>query len=306
MNPTDLDTLPTPLVEARWLLAHRHRPGLRLLDCRFDLMSPAAGEAAYREGHLPGAAYAHLEAHLSGPKRPGGVGGRHPLPDPLVFAAWLGSVGIGNDSEVVVYDDPGAGQGFYAARAWWLLRYVGHARVAVLNGGLPTYTAAGGTLTAAVPTHHPARFVPHIGPGMVASRAEVAALSGNTASGASGNALLLDSRTPERYRGEVEPLDARAGHIPGAVNRPWNEALDGEGRYRPADEQRERLGVGNAPTVAYCGSGVSAAPNLLARELAGVPLGPNNRLYPGSWSEWSSDPDSPVATGEEPSSRDRV
>lgn len=296
MNPTDLDTLPTPLVDAAWLLAHRHRPHLRLLDCRFDLTDPGAGEAAYREGHLPGAVYAHLEHHLSGPRQPGGVGGRHPLPDPLVFAAWLGSVGVAGDSEVVVYDDPGAGQGFYAARAWWLLRWLGHVRVAVLNGGLPAYRAAGGTLTAAVPAHHPARFVPHPNPGMVASRAEVAALSGNREAGT----LLLDSRAPERYRGEVEPLDARAGHIPGAVNRPWNAALDGQGRYRPAAEQRERLGVGNAPTVAYCGSGVSAAPNLLARELAGVPLGPNNRLYPGSWSEWSADPENPVVTGKEP------
>ncbi len=207
------------------------------------------------------------------------------------LAGWLGSVGIGNDSVVVAYDDPATGQGFYAARAWWLLRWLGHTQVYVLDGGWPAYLAAGGAADAADAEHAPVTFVPDVQPGMVAEADEVASRAPDT--------LLIDSRAPARYRGETEPLDRKAGHIPGAVNREWSGALDGAGRWRDGEVQAARLETGDAPTITYCGSGVSATPNLLARELAGVPLGPDNRLYAGSWSDWVSDDTRPVGVGEE-------
>ncbi|MFC4639960.1 sulfurtransferase [Deinococcus hohokamensis] len=280
--------LPTPLVPVSWLLAHRHDPQLRVLDCRYALSDPLLGRLAYLEGHVPGAVYTDLETDLSGPVQPDGSGGRHPLPDPDTLAAWLGQAGIGPEQQVVCYDDPSTGQGFYAARAWWLLRWLGHRQVAVLDGGWPAYVAAGGEVSQAEAQPVPATFVPQVQPGFVASAADVAGR---------GAARLLDSRAPARYRGDTEPLDRRAGHIPGALNRPWNGALGDNGTFRPAAEQAARLGDG--PTITYCGSGVSAAPNVLARELAGVPLGPDNRLYAGSWSDWISDDTRPVATGDE-------
>ncbi|MFC4424673.1 sulfurtransferase [Deinococcus navajonensis] len=282
--------LPTPLVPVSWLLAHRHDPQLRLLDCRYALSDPLLGRLAYLQGHLPGAVYADLETDLSGPVHPDGAGGRHPLPEPEALAAWLAAAGIGNDSAVICYDDPSAGQGFYAARAWWLLRWLGHRQVAVLDGGWPAYLAAGGEVSVAEAQPVATSFMPRVQPDLVASAADVAGRSAGT--------RLIDSRAPARYRGEVEPLDRKAGHIPGAVNRAWNEALGEDGIYRPASEQAARLGS-TGPTITYCGSGVSAAPNLLARELAGVPLGSDNRLYAGSWSDWVSDDGRPVATGDE-------
>lgn len=282
---------PSPLKTTGWLLEHLTDPRLRVLDCRFHLTDPLAGRAAYREGHVPGAVYADLEQNLSGPVRPDGAGGRHPLPEPEVLATWLGRVGIGQESVVVAYDDPSGGQGFYATRAWWLLRWLGHREVYVLDGGWPAYLAAGGAVSTAEPGHPPTTFTPDVRWEMVATAQDVANRDAGT--------LLIDARAPARYRGEVEPLDRRAGHIPGALNREWAGALDERGHWRDAAAQAERLGVGNAPTVTYCGSGVSATPNLLARELTGVPLGPHNRLYAGSWSDWVSDEERPVATGEE-------
>ncbi|WP_027459859.1 sulfurtransferase [Deinococcus murrayi] len=282
---------PSPLTTASWLAEHLEDPRLRVLDCRFTLTAPMAGRAAYREGHVPGAVYADLEQNLSGPVRPDGAGGRHPLPEPEVLATWLGRVGIGQESVVVAYDDPSGGQGFYATRAWWLLRWLGHREVYVLDGGWPAYLAAGGAVSTAEPGHPPTTFTPDVRWEMVATAQDVANRDAGT--------LLIDARAPARYRGEVEPLDRRAGHIPGALNREWAGALDERGHWRDAAAQAERLGVGNAPTVTYCGSGVSATPNLLARELTGVPLGPHNRLYAGSWSDWVSDEERPVATGEE-------
>ncbi|MVN88561.1 sulfurtransferase [Deinococcus sp. HMF7620] len=283
--------LPTPLVPADWLLAHVHDPRVRVLDCRYALSDPLLGRLAYLEGHVPDAIYADLEIDLSGPVQPGGAGGRHPLPDPGALAAWLGQAGVDNDALVVCYDDPRGGQGFYAARAWWLLRWLGHTQVAVLDGGWPSWVAASGAVNTAEPSPTPTTFTPDVQSDFVATAADVQALPAQT--------LLLDARAPARYRGEVEPIDRQAGHIPGAVNREWSGALDEGGHWHGADAQAERLNVGGAPTVTYCGSGVSAAPNLLARELAGVPLGPENRLYAGSWSDWISDPARPVATGEE-------
>ncbi|WP_104989618.1 sulfurtransferase [Deinococcus sp. NW-56] len=282
---------PSPLKTAAWLLQHLDDPRLRVLDCRYALTDPLVGRIAYLEGHVPGAVYADLETDLSGPVRPDGAGGRHPLPEPETLAGWLGGVGIGNDSVVVAYDDPGTGQGFYATRAWWLLRWLGHREVYVLDGGWPAYLAAGGEASTAEPEHAPTTFTPDVRWEMVATAEDVANREPGT--------LLIDARAPARYRGEVEPLDRKAGHIPGAVNREWAGALDEHGRWRDAAAQAARLGAGSIPTVTYCGSGVSATPNLLARELAGVPLGPDNRLYAGSWSDWVSDDGRPVATGEE-------
>ncbi|MDL2343081.1 sulfurtransferase [Deinococcus sp. MIMF12] len=281
----------SPPKTAAWLLEHLGDSHLRVLDCRYALTDPLVGRIAYLEGQVPGAIYADLETDLSGPVRPDGAGGRHPLPEPGALAAWLGRVGIGNDSVVVAYDDPGTGQGFYAARAWWLLRWLGHREVYVLDGGWPAYLAAGGEAGTPEPEHAPTTFTPDVQPDMVATAEDVANREAGT--------RLIDARAPARYRGEVEPLDRKAGHIPGAVNREWAGALDGHGHWRDAAAQAGRLGVGEAPTVTYCGSGVSATPNLLARELAGVPLGPDNRLYAGSWSDWVSDDARPVATGEE-------
>ncbi|WP_216329436.1 sulfurtransferase [Deinococcus aestuarii] len=281
----------TPLKSAAWLLEHLHDPQLRVLDCRYALTDPLVGRIAYLSGHVPGAVYADLETDLSGPVQPDGSGGRHPLPDPGVLAAWLGSVGVGNDSLVVAYDDPSTGQGFYAARAWWLLRWLGHREVYVLDGGWPAYLAAGGEPSTEEPTPTPATFTPEVQWEMVATAEDVASRGEGT--------LLIDSRAPARYRGEVETLDRKAGHIPGAVNREWAGALNEGGRWWGGEAQAARLEAGDAPTIAYCGSGVSATPNLLARELAGVPLGPQNRLYAGSWSDWISDDRRAVASGEE-------
>lgn len=288
----------SPLKSADWLLDHLYDPNLRVLDCRYALSDPLVGRIAYLAGHVPGASYADLETDLSGPVREDGAGGRHPLPDPAALAAWLGSVGIGQDSVVLAYDDPGTGQGFYAARAWWLLRWLGHAQVYVLDGGWPAYLAAGGAADASEVDHAPVTFIPNVQSGMVATAEDVENRDPAT--------LLIDSRAPARYRGETEPIDARAGHVPGAVNRDWSGALDEAGRWRGGELQAARLQVGRAPTIAYCGSGVSATPNLLARELAGVPLGPDNRLYAGSWSDWISDDARPVAVGEEKSGSFRL
>lgn len=209
---------PTPLVSAQWLREHLEDPRLRLLDCRFDLRDALLGRMAYLEGHLPGAVYVDLEMNLSGPLQQSGAWGRHPLPEPDALAAWLGEQGISN--EWVVCYDAGGAQGMYAARAWWLLRWMGHSQVAVLDGGLAAWQAAGGELTARDPQPVPAAFTPHVRPELVASAEDVAARAEGV--------RLIDSRAPERYRGDSEPLDRRAGHIPGAVNRPWLGALDGE------------------------------------------------------------------------------
>lgn len=280
----------TPLVEAEWLLANVQQ--VVLLDCRFSLADPEAGRRAYQNGHIPGAIYADLARDLSAPVQADGRGGRHPLPDPATLAGWLGQAGVGRQTPVVAYDDTAGGQGFYAARAWWLLRWLGHAEVAVLNGGLGAYLKAGGVLSQAEPQPKAQIFTPNVQHDMLAVAEDVVARTADTA--------LIDARAPERYRGEAEPIDKKAGHIPGARNLNWAQALDAQGCFLPPAQQRERLGLGDAaPSIMYCGSGVSATPNVLARELAGVPAGKNNRLYAGSWSDWVSDDSRLVATGGE-------
>lgn len=282
----------SPLKSAHWLIEHLNEPALRVLDCRYALTDPLLGRIAYLDGHVPGAIYADLETDLSGPVQEDGAGGRHPLPDPQVLAAWLGSVGIGNEHTVVCYADHSAGGDYYASRAWWLLRWLGHSEVYVLDGGWPAYRQAGGVSVTAEPDFKATTFTPEVQPELVATAQDV--------QNRGENILLIDSRAPNRYSGETEPIDRKAGHIPGAVNRPFAGALNADGTYRESEALEAHLNTGSAEgTIAYCGSGVSATPNLLAREIAGVPLGPHNRLYAGSWSDWISDDTRDVALGQE-------
>ena len=257
-----------------------------LLDIRWQLSTvnaPFDGRAAYAEAHLPGAVYVDLDTELAGPP---GARGRHPLPELEVFGAAMRAAGVSLDREVVVYD---GGHGWAAARAWWLLGWAGHPSVRVLDGGLAAWD---GPLTSEVPSPAPGGFVPAPGARTLLDADGAAALA--------RTGLLLDARAGERYRGEVEPIDRVGGHIPGAVSAPTTENLTESGRFRPAAELAERfksLGAGGASEVGvYCGSGVSAAHQVLALAVAGIPAG----LYVGSWSEWSRTEDRPVAVGADP------
>ena len=272
-----------PLVSASWLLEHLADGELLVVDTRFALGKPDAGRTAFEAGHLPGAVFADLERDLTAPVRADRDGGRHPIPPVEHLEALFSRLGVSRQHHVVAYDDPSAGTGFYAAHLWWLLRYLGHDNVSVLDGGLPAWLAAGGELETAVRTPQPTTFRSTVRPEMIVEAAGVSARPGSTG--------LVDSRAPERYRGEVEPLDWKAGHIPGAININWSDGLQ-EGRWTPAEEQQDRFPAADA-TIVYCGSGVSAAANLLAMELAGVE---NVKLYPGSWSDWISDPGRPIET----------
>ena len=280
-------SLPTPLVSPEQLSAAIAAGAAPLIiDCSFDLADPDAGERAFAQGHLPGAIHAHLDRDLAGAKT--GRNGRHPLPTRADWATTLARLGVTPARAVVVYDAQG---GMYAARAWWMLRWVGHGAVSVLDGGLGAWTAAGGTLeTGGVAPI--AATAPYPGGASL-----VATVDGDALLKSLGRVTLLDARAGERYRGEVEPLDARAGHIPGARSRFFKDNLDAQGRFRPATELRAAFtafGAVPAQMVHQCGSGVTACHNLLAMEVAGLP---GSALYPGSWSEWSSDPTRPVAVG---------
>ncbi len=279
-------TLPTPLVSAEQLLAARAAGSDPLiLDCSFDLADTAAGERAFAQGHLPGAAYAHLERDLSGPKT--GRNGRHPLPELAQWALTLARLGATRGRPVVVYDAQGA---MYAARAWWMLLWAGHAEVSVLDGGLQAWTAAGGALETG-------EVAPVAAAAWVAGESLVRTIDADALQRQLGRVTVLDARAGERFRGEVEPLDARAGHIPGARSRFFKDNLDAQGRFRRADDLRAAFasfGAAPAQVVHQCGSGVTACHNLLAMTLAGLP---GSTLYPGSWSEWSADPARPVAVG---------
>ena len=255
-----------------------------LLDCGFDLADTTAGERAYAAGHLPGARYAHLDRDLSGAKT--GRNGRHPLPDRATWSATAGAWGIRPGVQVVCYDDHG---GVYAARAWWLLRWLGHAAVAVLDGGRAAWAGAGGPLTTGAPAGAAAPPYP-------ALAATMPTVDAATLQAGLPRLVLLDARAPERFRGEVEPLDPVAGHIPGAVCRFFRNNLGADGRFKaPAQLQQEFAGLaGRGSVVHQCGSGVTACHNLLAMAHAGLEPG---ALYPGSWSEWCSDTARPVARG---------
>jgi thiosulfate/3-mercaptopyruvate sulfurtransferase len=279
----------SPLVSAAWLLEHLE--AVKLVDVRFALGKPDFGLEAFRAGHLPGAVFLDLERDLSSPVRDDRVGGRHPLPNPEKLAEKLSNLGIGDSSVVVAYDDPSSGQGFYAAHFWWLMRWLGHDAVAVLDGGLPAWLEAGGKLETGETSSSSTVFTPRVRTEMVVDAAQVAART--------SSAALLDSRAAPRYRGEVEPLDWKAGHIPGAVNMDWTDGLSANGTFKPVLEQRERFESleDSEEVLVYCGSGVSAGANMLALELAGVK---NTKLYAGSWSDWVSDSSNPVMVGTDP------
>lgn len=265
----------------------------RVFDCRFDLADPGKGEQAYGQGHIPGSYYAHLDHDLSSPITP--QSGRHPLPDIDALRHWLGEHGVSPATQVVVYDDSG---GTMAVRLWWLLRWLGHPRVAVLDGGWPNWVQAG------LPqeTERPALPAAVVFAGQpawdqVVSTADIAQ---QLRSGGYG-VQLLDARTAERFRGDAEPIDPVAGHIPGAINLPLQKNLAADGRFQPADTLKALYGDALGPhaaerIAAMCGSGVTACHNLLAMEIAGLH---GARLYAGSWSEWIRDPARPVATGDD-------
>jgi len=279
------------LIEAEALASLLGDARLRVFDCRFDLARPAYGRAAYGEEHVPGAVFADLNTDLSAPAT--ATSGRHPLPAPEEFAARLRAWGVNADSRVVAYDDS---NGAYGARLWWMLRWLGHDDVAVLDGGMRRWLQLGLPLTEDVPAPTPGNFIAQPRPGMVVSAPAVLTAASDP------SARVLDARAPERYRGEVEPIDKVAGHIPGARNHPFGMSLDSQGRFLPPQALRDAFaasldGVAPESTIVYCGSGVTACHMLLSLEHAGLT---GARLYPGSWSEWSGDPSRPVATGAAP------
>lgn len=278
------------LVETETLAAHLNDPTWVLFDCRASITDREAGPKAYAAGHIPGARHIHMEHELAGPITP--ETGRHPLPDPQRLAAVLGRAGVGRDTQVVAYDDF---QGAYAARLWWLLRWLGHRRAAVLNGGWQQWLKEERPVNVETPTPAAKEFpFADVAEGMTMSAGEVLELVRGRKHG-----LLLDARAPVRFRGEEETVDPVAGHVPGAVNLPFVGNMAEDGRFRNPAELRRRFEQALAATrpeqaVFMCGSGVTACHNLLAMEIAGLKGG---RLYPGSWSEWIRDPMRPVARG---------
>lgn len=255
------------------------RSDVRICDVRWYLADPLQGKREYAEAHIPGAVFVDLEGVLTGETGPG----RHPLPTPEDFAAALGRLGISPETSVVAYDASG---GSTAARLWWMLRSIGHHDVAVLDGGIQAWVRAGHPVTAEVPnvtaTSYPA---PDAWSGVV---------DVHYVERAAGRHTIIDARASERYRGDVEPIDPRAGHIPGAINLPHSGNLDHDGLHLPADSLRRRFAAARPGTIVYCGSGVTACADLLAMEVAGLHGGV---LYEGSWSDWSSRPHLPAATG---------
>lgn len=277
------------LISAAELAQHLGSPTWVVVDCRFSLADLSAGEEAYRAGHIPGAHYAHLDRDLSGPVTP--TSGRHPLPDTAKLAQRLGEWGITEHTQVVAYDDAG---GAFAARLWWLLRFLGHDRVAVLDGGYSAWTRGGHPASTDVAEPRPGVFVPSADPSQWITSAALEGLV------ADGSIKLIDARDPERFQGEVEPIDSVAGHVPGAVNLPFKQNLTAEGTFQSPEALRARFAVHaegrNPETIVHmCGSGVTACHNVLAMEHAGIG---GSRLYAGSWSEWIRDGSRPVTTGE--------
>jgi thiosulfate/3-mercaptopyruvate sulfurtransferase len=285
------DVTQTPLLSAAALQQALLSPDadLLLLDCSFDLGDPSAGLRAYTAGHLPGALYVSLDETLSGAKT--GRTGRHPLPERGVFVQDMAALGMNAGTQVVAYDNAG---GMYAARLWWMLRWAGHASVAVLDGGLAAWKAANGAIeTGARAARAPGNFA------LRASLASTVAYDDVLANLASGARLVVDARAPDRFRGENETLDPIGGHIPGAVNRLFRNNLAADGRFKSADElhaEFAELTGGRVPAelISQCGSGVTACHNLLAMEVAGIR---GAALYPGSWSEWCAQPAAPIARG---------
>lgn len=273
------------LVSVSELAAHLNEARWIVFDCRHDLVDTDLGRRAYTQSHIPGARFLHLDADLSAPKT--GTNGRHPLPDPRAFIARLAALGMSNDKQAVAYDASG---GYYAARLWWMLRWVGHERVAVLDGGWEAWLKAGLQVTAILPLGSPGKFE---------GNARELAVDADYIESRLGqpHMCVVDARSADRFRGENETLDPVGGHIPGALNRFFKHNLDPEGRFKPAAELKDEFCdlLGTLPpaqVVHQCGSGVTACHNLLAMEIAGLT---GSKLYPGSWSEWCSDPRRPVA-----------
>lgn len=279
----------TTLISTTDLAAHLADPSFVIVDVRHDLSQPESwGRTEYERAHLPGARFVHLDRDLSGPKT--GSNGRHPLPDPDALAELFGRIGIDASKQVVAYDQ---GPGSYAARLWWMLRWLGHDGCAVLDGGFTAWQREGLPVTAEAPATKAASFG-HRRSGSVIDVRTVAESLGKH------SLFLLDARGRERFRGDAEPLDRVPGHIPGAVNRPYTENLGPDSKFKPVETLRAELRsiIGERPAgsiVSYCGSGVTACHNLLAMEHAGLGRA---GLYPGSWSEWCADPARPVARGD--------
>jgi thiosulfate/3-mercaptopyruvate sulfurtransferase len=275
----------TTLVDTATLAREIGNPDWAIVDCRFRLDDPSWGAARYAESHIPGAVFADLDRDLSGEKT--GENGRHPLPSPDALRRVFGRLGIDDHVQVVAYDQD---SGMFAARLWWLLRWLGHPAVAVLDGGLAAWLASGGAAIAGQESRPARTFSGHPRTGAIVSAGEVAALA------TGGGHRLIDARAPERYSGAVEPIDRRAGHIPSAVNYWYQSSVDATGRFQPRGILRQQLetalaGLPADRAVCYCGSGVTACHVVLAMEHAGLA---GAKLYPGSWSEWSSDPRRPI------------
>lgn len=276
------------LVSCEQLAAHANDPTWIVFDCRHDLMDVAKGEQWYRDGHIPGAFLANLDTDLSGEKT--GTNGRHPLPSPAMFSAFLARHGVTARSTVVAYDDVG---GQFAARLWWLCRWVGLMNASLLDGGIQRWVAEARPISTAIPVTKPAFFAGRADSFMISTVDEVLSRIGRA------DLVLIDARAPERYRGEVEPIDPVAGHIPSALNRFYKENLKADLTFKSPDEIRKGLvdlmaGRSATEVVHQCGSGVTACANVFAMEYAGLK---GSRLYAGSWSEWVADPSRPVATG---------
>lgn len=276
----------TTLVDTKTLALHQEDSHWVIFDCRFVLTEPAAGARAYAEGHIPGARYAHLDEDLSSPVK--ATSGRHPLPHVATLAGKLGQWGVDANKQVVVYDDS---FGSIAARLWWLLRWLGHKAVAVLDGGFPRWQREGFPLTMRAPSAKPTVFRPHVDNSLWVRTDSVLERLGHR------DHILIDARAPERFNGEIEPLDTVAGHIPGSVNHPFQNNLDRTGCFLPAPELRQQFskyleGIGPDRVISSCGSGVTACHNILAMEYAGLS---GSRLYAGSWSEWIRDGKRPIA-----------
>jgi len=285
--------MPATLIEPRQLVAQLDDPDWAIIDCRFDLARPDWGAQAYAAGHVPHALYAHLDHDLSAPRTP--LSGRHPLPTVEALAATFSRFGIDERVQVIAYDQ---GPGAFAARLWWLLRWLGHAQVAVLNGGLAAWQHAGLPLARVSEPRAARLFSARPEPRAVVSGGEVAQLVRSSAL-RSGQRLLVDARSADRFAGENETLDSVAGHIPGARNHPFADNLDAQGRFLEPAQLRQiweptLRGAPARELIAMCGSGVTACHNLLALETAGLS---GARLYAGSWSEWINDPTHPIARG---------
>lgn len=281
----------TTLISATELKSHIDGPHWKVFDVRHDLFDVGAGLRAYKAGHVAGAQFAGIDSDLSGAKN--GSNGRHPLPAREELAERFRAWGIDNDTQIVAYDAHG---GQFAARLWWLARWLGHTAVAVLDGGWPAWIAAQGAVESDAPKPRRGTFRPNAPAVRVVTADSVLQAIGDATQ------LIVDARMPERYRGEQEPIDPVAGHIPGALNRPWSQNLTSEQRFKSPDTLREEFGdlLGERPAerVAFqCGSGVTACHHLLAMEAAGLP---GAALYAGSWSEWIADPKRPVRSGAAP------